>query len=76
MRIEGQVPSIQIKQRLYLPGIICYSTCKCGREASVNLAKVHTSFLQTNTEHRLYFECTCGQSWTDTMIVSLAIRSA
>jgi len=75
MRIEGKVPELQIKQKVYMPGVTCYATCSCGKEVSVNMAKVYLSFFQVNCKSKLYFECSCGKGWSEDMIISLSIQT-
>ena len=75
MIIKGSAPEIQIKQKVYLPGLHLSSHCKCGKAADIDLSKVYLSNFQVNKEISFYFTCACGHSWSELGIIKLSISS-
>lgn len=77
MRISGIPSDLQIKQKLYFPGVHLYSNCSnCNMESQADLGKKGMSMVQTNRPTKIYFECpTCIKGWTEEIIISLVLST-
>jgi hypothetical protein len=75
MIIKGSAPEIQIKQKVYFPGLHLSSYCKCGKQVDIDLGKVYLSYFQVNKETNFYFICPCGHTWSELGIIKLSISS-
>lgn len=77
MRIKGSPSDIQLKQRLYFPGVYLYSVCTCcNKEIELILGKMNLTMVQTNRPFKIYFDCKeCNKGWTEEIIISLVISN-